>query len=96
MSAADLTTTDNYYISYDGKAPKEILVSYGWKNGTQSYGGGTVLFNPSENKPCHLPVYRNYNYLIGTVYIFNDPSNQRLVLQKDTYDKSLRIIAFYR
>lgn len=35
----------------------EILVSYGRQNGVQSFGGGTVVLDINEDKPCYLPVY---------------------------------------
>lgn len=54
-----------------------IYVSYGQKNNTQSYGGGTVVIIRSEGKPCFLPVYDG-SELIGTIYIYNNTTTNKL------------------
>lgn len=71
-------------------------MSYGLKNNIQAYGGGTVLLNPGESKPCQLPAYDANNALMGIVYIFNDPTNQRLVLSKNAITQIIRIVITYR
>lgn len=56
---------------------KFIYVSYGTKNQTQAYGGGTVVIPIVENKPCFLPIYNGVGTTpLGIIYIFNDYNNK--------------------
>lgn len=57
-----------------------IYVSYGMKNHTQPYGGGTIVIIKSENNPCFLPVYTGDANKIGTIYIYNKTAENKILV----------------
>lgn len=58
---------------------KFLYISYGLKNNSQAYGGGTVVIYIGEHKPCFLPVYNQNAALVGVIYIYNDANNNRIL-----------------
>lgn len=76
----------------------EFYFSYGRKNSDQSYGGGSVTILSSEIKPACLPVYipdGNNASLIGYVYIYNDKSKKKIVLESKG-NNTLRVLVYYK
>lgn len=53
---------------------KQLYISYGLKNKTQSYGGSTIIIFALEDKPCMVPVYVQNGTLIAHLYIHNNPN----------------------
>ena len=53
---------------------KQLYISYGFKNKTQSYGGSTIIIFALEDKPCMVPVYVQNGTLIAHLYIHNNPN----------------------
>ena len=53
---------------------KQLYISYGLKNQTQSYGGSTIIIFALEDKPCMVPVYVQNGTLIAHLYIHNNPN----------------------
>ena len=53
---------------------KQLYISYGLKNKTQSYGGSTIIIFALEDKPCMVPVYIQNGTLIAHLYIHNNPN----------------------
>ena len=80
LSSVGASGNDGQEISYESVNPNELMISYGRKNGTQSYGGGTVIINRFENKPCYLPVYEADGFK-GVAYIWNDTGKNRIGIQ---------------
>jgi hypothetical protein len=91
----DVDVDSGLSISYSSVPASEILVSYGKKNGGQSFGGGTVLFNPDESKPCYLPIY-DTSGLVSLIYIFNNPDDQTISIKRITSTQTLRCRIYYR
>lgn len=58
---------------------KLLYVSYGTKNGTQSYGGSTIVIDAEESKPCFVPVYMGAD-IKGHLYMFPQPSTHKMMI----------------
>lgn len=56
-------------LSYPENA-RLIYVSYGLKNVTQSYAGGTIIVDTVENKPSFVPIYIDDGVYVCCVYIY--------------------------
>ena len=91
LGSIDLTE-ENQVIPYDNTV-HEILVSYGVKNDTQAYGGGTVVLAVGESKPCFLPCYEQNN-IIGIAYIYNHDG--KIEARSYSATSPLRVIAWAR
>jgi S-adenosylmethionine/arginine decarboxylase-like enzyme len=59
---------------------KQLYISYGLKNKTQSYGGSTIIIFALEDKPCMVPVYIQNGTLIAHLYIHNNPNKHTVDL----------------
>ncbi len=92
LGSIDLTE-ENQVIPYDNTV-HEILVSYGVKNDTQAYGGGTVVLAVGESKPCFLPCYEQNN-IIGIAYIYNHYT-RKINVRSYSATKTLRVNIFVR
>ena len=58
---------------------KLLYISYGTKNGTQSYGGATIIIDAEESKPCFVPIYMGAD-IKGYLYIFPQPSTRKIMI----------------
>lgn len=90
-------------ISYKDKGDiSELLFSYGTKNKTQAYGGGTIIVPVTESKPAALPVYSpsgNTGHVVGYIYIYNEAATKKIILHSlNNTDAGvvMRVLIYYR
>lgn len=90
-------------ISYKDKGDiSELLFSYGTKNKTQAYGGGTIIVPVTESKPAALPVYSpsgNTGHVVGYIYIYNEAATKKITLHSlNNTDAGvvMRVLIYYR
>lgn len=90
-------------ISYAGRGDiSEFLFSYGTKNTSQAYGGGTIVIPVRESKPAALPVYSpsgNTGHVVGYIYIYNEAATKKITLHSlNNTDAGvvMRVLIYYR
>lgn len=74
----EISNTKDNPVELDYPTGTEFLyVSYGEKNGTQSYGGATLIIDVKEVKPCFVTVYRDA-VVRGYLYLLPNPNTHKL------------------
>lgn len=76
----------------------EFYFSYGTKNQSQSYGGGTITMISAEVKPACLPVYipnGNNASLAGYISIYNNAQEKKIILEAKG-NNTLRVLVYYK